>query len=68
MKDKITQWIASVSGFAGEVRAEMVKSTWPTCAELIESTVVIIITVAALSLFVGLSDLIIINLVRLLLG
>jgi len=57
-----------VSGFAGEVRAEMVKSTWPTRAELIESTVVIIITVAALSLFVGLSDLIIINLVRLLLG
>lgn len=67
MKDTLKQWIAKLSGFVGEVRVEMVKSTWPTRSELVESTIVVVFTVAMLSLFVGLSDAVIINLVRLLL-
>jgi preprotein translocase subunit SecE len=67
MKDKLKLWLGKISGFAGEVRVEMIKSTWPTRSELVESTVVVVFTVAMLSLFVGLSDAVIINLVRLLL-
>jgi preprotein translocase subunit SecE len=67
MKEKLKLWIAKVGGFAGEVRIEMVKSTWPTRPELIESTIVVVFTVAMLSLFVGLSDAVIINLVKLVL-
>ena len=67
MKDKLKQWSAKLSGFAGEVKVEMIKSTWPTRSELVESTIVVVFTVAILSLFVGLSDAVIINLVRLLL-
>jgi preprotein translocase subunit SecE len=67
MKDKLKQWISALSGFIGEVRFEMIKSTWPTRSELVESTIVVIFTVAMLSLFVGLSDAVIINVVRLLL-
>jgi preprotein translocase subunit SecE len=67
MKDKLKLWLGKISGFAGEVRAEMIKSTWPTRSELMESTVVVVFTVAMLSIFVGLSDMVIINLVRLLL-
>ena len=67
MKDKIKLWMAKIAGFTGEVRIEMIKSTWPTRSELIESTIVVVFTVAMLSLFVGLSDAVIINLVRVLL-
>jgi preprotein translocase subunit SecE len=68
MKDTLKKWVGSVSGFAGEVKVEMIKSTWPTRPELIESTIVVIVTVAMLSLFVGVSDAVIINLVRLILS
>jgi preprotein translocase subunit SecE len=67
MKDKLKQMVGKVSGFAGEVKVEMIKSTWPTRPELIESTIVVVLTVAMLSLFVGVSDAIIIKLVGLLL-
>jgi preprotein translocase subunit SecE len=56
MKDKVKQWVGAVVTFGSEVRTEVVKSTWPSRAELIESTVVILLTVVLLSLFVGVSD------------
>ena len=42
--------------FLREVRAEMSKISWPTREELRESTVVVIITVAILTLFTGTVD------------
>ena len=53
--------------FIQEVGAELKKSAWPTRAELIESTVVVIVSVAALSVFVGLSDLVLMRLLNIVL-
>ncbi len=55
------------AGFFGEVGDELRKSAWPTRPELIESTVVVIVSVAALGVFVGFSDLILMRLLRILL-
>ncbi|MFO7536064.1 MAG: preprotein translocase subunit SecE [Kiritimatiellia bacterium] len=68
MKEKLKQGFGKISGFIGEVRLEIIKSTWPTRPELVESTIVVMFTVAMLSLFVWLSDLVIINVVKLLLA
>jgi len=56
MKDKVKLWVGKIWSFGTEVRTEVVKSTWPSRSELIESTLVILLTVVVLSLFVGLSD------------
>jgi preprotein translocase subunit SecE len=45
-----------VKGFIGEVSLEMKKSTWPTRQELMESTVVVIVSITILGLFVGATD------------
>lgn len=42
--------------FFEEVGTEIKKTTWPARDELIESTIVVIISVILLSVFVGLSD------------
>jgi preprotein translocase subunit SecE len=42
--------------FVGEVKLELSKCTWPTRPELMESTVVVIISCLLLAAFVGVSD------------
>ena len=42
--------------FLREVRAEMSKISWPSREELREQTVVVIITVAILTVFIGVVD------------
>jgi preprotein translocase subunit SecE len=54
--------------FVKEVRVEMSKISWPTREELRESTVVVIITVALITVFIGLVDQAFNFLWRLLLG
>jgi len=44
--------------FFGDVGAEVHKTTWPKRGELVESTVVVISSLILLSLFVGLSDMV----------
>jgi len=44
--------------FLVEVTAELKKSSWPTRKELIDSTLVVIITVLILGVFVALADLV----------
>jgi preprotein translocase subunit SecE len=44
--------------FINEVKAELKKVSWPTKDELIGSTIVVLVTVALLSVFVGFFDLI----------
>lgn len=53
-----------VINFFGEVRAEMQKVTWPTREELIGSTSVVLVTMLILSTFVGLTDFIFANLLK----
>ena len=54
--EKIRAWIGRVRAFFGEVQVELKKCSWPTGRELLESTVVVIVSVVLLSLFVALSD------------
>jgi preprotein translocase subunit SecE len=42
--------------FLGDVRNELRKSTWPTRSELLESTVVVIISVVLFAIFVSVCD------------
>ena len=42
--------------FLKEVRAELGKITWPTRSELWESTWVVIVSVIAITVFIGLVD------------
>ncbi len=49
-----------------ETMAELRKCTWPTWDELVESTVVVIVSVAILGLFVAVTDWVVRALVQLL--
>jgi preprotein translocase SecE subunit len=62
---RASEKIAAVRTFLGEVAAEMRKSNWPERQELIESTVVVIVFMLLLSLTVGVSDRLLIVLLRL---
>jgi len=53
---KITDSFRKVQFFLADVRNELRKSTWPTRGELIESTVVVILSVILFAIFVGLCD------------
>jgi preprotein translocase subunit SecE len=61
MFDKIKQ-------FLKEVRLELTKVTWTTREELIYSTIVVIVVSIILSIFIGVVDLGLSNLVSMLLG
>lgn len=65
---KINEWVGKFTGFFNEVGVELKKSEWPARPELISSTVVIVVSVAALAVFVGLSDYFLINALKLLMG
>ena len=45
-----------VAGFFKEVKLEMLKVSWPNRAELIGSTVIVLVSLAILSLFIGVCD------------
>ena len=59
---KVGQWIAGFQEFLGEVRVELSKCTWPTRPELMESTVVVVISCLILATFVGVSDAVLMSL------
>ena len=52
-----------VRDFLTEVTAELKKSSWPTRKELIDSTMVVIITVLILGIFVALADLVFLRII-----
>lgn len=64
MVEKIKQFIVKVGAFFNEVGVELKKSAWPTRSELMESTMVVILSVVALGLFVGVSDFVLMKLLR----
>jgi preprotein translocase subunit SecE len=52
----MTNYIVKTRSFINDVMAELKKSAWPTRKELIDSTVVVIVTVVILGLFVAFAD------------
>jgi len=45
-----------VVGFFNDIKLEMAKVSWPTKDELIGSTVIVIVSLAILSFFIGVCD------------
>jgi preprotein translocase subunit SecE len=45
-----------VAGYLNEIKIEMMKVSWPTKNELIGSTIVVIVSLAILSAFIGVCD------------
>jgi preprotein translocase subunit SecE len=55
-----------VQEFVIEVWAELKKSSWPTRKELVDSTIVVIVTILVLGIFVALADLVFLRIIALL--
>lgn len=62
---KIFATADKISNFIVEVGIELKKSAWPTRSELLESTVVVIMSVVIVAIFVGLSDLFLMRILKL---
>ena len=52
----ITESFRKLQFFLADVRNELRKSTWPTRGELVESTVVVILSVVLFAVYIGLCD------------
>ena len=66
--DKIKAIVSKVRLFLKEVKAELKKVTWPTYKGAVASTSVVIIVVIVVSVFLGLVDMGLTRLIRLILG
>jgi preprotein translocase subunit SecE len=62
---KVKQAVAGAQTFLSEVQAELKKCNWPTRPELLESTVVVIVSCVILGAVVAGSDLILMWVMRL---
>ena len=47
---------AKINNFVSEVTVELKKVSWPTRNELIGSTIIVIISVAAMAFYIGICD------------
>jgi preprotein translocase subunit SecE len=61
---KIVELLKKLKTFLSEVKIELKKCTWPTRRELFGSTMVVVISVLIIGVFVGLSDTILMGLLR----
>jgi preprotein translocase subunit SecE len=52
-----------VRDFLAEVMVELKKSSWPTRKELIDSTIVVIVTVLILGVFIALADIVFLRII-----
>jgi preprotein translocase subunit SecE len=55
-KEESNNMFGKVGNFISEVTVELKKVSWPTKNELVGSTIVVIISVAVLSFFIGVCD------------
>ncbi len=62
---EVKKFIERLKIFLKEVRLEMSKVTWPTRAELKDSTIVVIVSCLVISAFIGVVDWVLYSLVRL---
>jgi preprotein translocase subunit SecE len=58
--------VVRIREFLAEVVVELKKSSWPTRRALMDSTIVVIVTVLVLGVFVAFADLVFVKLVALL--
>ena len=58
--------VFKVREFLNEVIVELKKSAWPTRSELVDSTLVVVITVLVLGLFVAFADVVFVRIVGML--
>ncbi len=63
---KIIDTVNGLKHFFKEVKEELKKCAWPERSELIESTIVVIISVCLLGFYVGLSDTVVVLFVKVL--
>ncbi|AKJ64969.1 preprotein translocase subunit SecE [Kiritimatiella glycovorans] len=64
---RVFGWVEKLRTYLTEVRAELKKCAWPSRRELAGSTGVVLLTVALLGVFVGLSDTVLMWAIRLVL-
>jgi preprotein translocase subunit SecE len=50
------EWFGGFRTFLGEVKVELKKCAWPTRPELMESTMVVIVSIVLVGIYVGLCD------------
>ncbi|MBM4151968.1 MAG: preprotein translocase subunit SecE [Kiritimatiellaceae bacterium] len=62
--NKIVELYNALRTFLAEVKVELLKCTWPTRQELFGSTMVVVISVLILGAFVGISDTVLMTLLR----
>ncbi|MGA1193422.1 MAG: preprotein translocase subunit SecE [Kiritimatiellia bacterium] len=62
---KVQSAVTGTKTFLGEVQDELKKCAWPTQGELVQSTWVVIISVFILAAVVSVSDLVLMNIMRL---
>jgi preprotein translocase subunit SecE len=55
--NRLTSWVPDALGFLRGVRAELEKVTWPTRAELVKATRMIVVLSLALGFAIGMLDL-----------
>jgi preprotein translocase subunit SecE len=64
----MTNPIPKIREFCTEVVVELKKSAWPTRTELVDSTLVVLVTVIILGVFVSAADIVFVFLIRKLTG
>ncbi|MCX5685932.1 MAG: preprotein translocase subunit SecE [Candidatus Omnitrophica bacterium] len=57
-----------VAAFFKDIKLEMMKVAWPTREELIGSTIVVLVSLAILSLFIGVCDIFLSKLVNIIMS
>jgi preprotein translocase subunit SecE len=62
----MTNPLTKIRSFVEEVFLELKKSAWPTRRELLDSTILVIVTVLVLGLFVAFADVVFVRAIRLL--
>lgn len=63
---KLLEQLGRARTFLADVHGELRKSSWPSRGELLESTMMVILSVVFFSVFVGLSDSVLVAFVKLL--
>lgn len=62
---KVQNIFGGTKNFVGEVQEELKKCSWPTQSELIQSTGVVIVSVFILAIVVSVSDLVLMQIMKL---
>jgi len=63
----MTNPFVKIRSFISEVIVELKKSAWPTRKELVDSTLVVIVTMLVLGVFVAVADVVLVKIIRVLL-